>query len=339
MSQPVCPACLDTRVDELRGFTVEQSAQHFVLREADPARHEKLRAHLRSLWGGDRCTIMTCRGCGFGFAWPYVAGDSKFYELAYPSVGYTTNRWEFDRTIRELSRLDTKEARVLELGAGFGMFLDRLRALGIPRANVSALEFHSASRAVLGEKGYAAESLDVRSPAFAPSHQFDLIFMFQVVEHMDCLDELMCKLRQISSARAHLFISVPNRQRTNYFEQHGWQFDMPPAHIGRWTLEAAKQLASRHDFLIASHDQEPFEGIAFLRNDLTSVYYRRAQMPGTREHRVRSLPRSRMRRWLEMAMVLSNMPRRVPEWSKAFQHRNELGAALWLHLQPMSPDR
>jgi 2-polyprenyl-3-methyl-5-hydroxy-6-metoxy-1,4-benzoquinol methylase len=335
MSNPLCPACRDTHAEELRRFTAEQSAQHFILREADPVRHEKLTAHLRSLWGGDQCAIMTCEGCGFGFAWPYVAGDSEFYELAYPSVGYTTNRWEFDRTIRELSQMDTKEARVLELGAGFGMFLDRLSELGIPSTNVSALEFHSASRAQLGEKGYAAESVDVRSPAFAPSRKFDLIFMFQVVEHMDRLDELMCKLRQICGDRAHLFISVPSRQRTNYFEEHGWQFDMPPAHIGRWTLEAAKQLASRHDFQIVSHDQEPFEGIAFLRNDLTSVYYRRAQMPGTLEHHARSLPRSRMRRWLEMAMVLSNAPRRLPQWLKAFQHRNELGAALWLHLQPI----
>jgi hypothetical protein len=159
--------------------------------------------------------------------------------------------------------------------------------------------------------------------------------MFQVVEHMDRLDDLMVKLRQVCSDRARIFISVPNARRTNYFEDHGWQFDMPPAHIGRWTLKAMEQLAGRHRFRIASYDQEPFEGLGFLRNDLTSVYYRRAQIVGTLEHGVRSLPRSRARRWLEMAMALSNAPRRLPEWSAAFRHRDELGAALWLHLQPM----
>lgn len=159
--------------------------------------------------------------------------------------------------------------------------------------------------------------------------------MFQVVEHMDRLDDLMIKLREICSQRAHVFISVPSEQRTSYVEEHGWQFDMPPAHIGRWTLKAMGHLAARHGFRIASHDRERFEGLGFLRNDLTSIYYRRAQIVGTVEHRARSLPRSRMRRLLEMAIVLSNGPRRLPEWASAFRHRNELGAALWLHLQPL----
>ena len=218
MRAAVCPACLDTRTAELRRFAAEQSAQHFILREADPVRHEKLTTHLRSLWSGDRCSIMICQSCGLGFSWPYVAGDAEFYELAYPTVGYTKNRWEFDRTIRELSRIKIEGARVLEIGPGFGMFLDRLIAIGVRRADISALEFHSASCAKLTEKGYRAESLDLRSTDFMPADRFDLIFMFQVVEHMDHLDGLMKKLRQICSDRARIFISVPNASRTNYFE-------------------------------------------------------------------------------------------------------------------------
>ncbi len=335
MRVPICPACEETSTKELRWFTAEQSAQHFVLREADPERHESLAAHLRSLWKGDRCSILCCQRCGFGFAWPYVAGDAEFYELAYPTVGYTTHRWEFDRTIEELSRLDIKNAHALEVGAGFGNFLDKLAAIGIRSRDISALEFHPASCARLNQKGYHAEMLDLRSPDFAPPLRFDLVFMFQVVEHMDRLDEMMVRVRELCTGRGHVFFSVPSAHRTNYVEECGWQFDMPPAHIGRWTVPAMEHLAARHGFRIATHDREPFEGLGFLRNDLTSVYYRRAQSAGTLEHRLRSMRRSRARRWLEMAMVLANTPRRLREWPKAFRHSDELRAALWFHLEPI----
>lgn len=169
MKDAICPACLDISAEELRRFAAGESAQHFVLREADSARHEKLSAHLRSLWGGDQCSIMICSNCGFGFCRPFVAGDAEFYELAYPTVGYTANRWEFDRTLRELARIEIAGARALEVGAGFGMFLDKLPSIGIPKSHITALEFHSASRAMLSEKGYNVESLDVRSPDFVAS--------------------------------------------------------------------------------------------------------------------------------------------------------------------------
>ncbi len=299
-----------------------------MLKEADPERHERLVAHLRNLWKGDDCSIMICERCGFGFASPFVAGDAAFYELAYPHVGYASNRWEFDRTIRELSALDTRGMQGLEIGAGFGMFLDKL---ALPKTALSAIEYHPDSRAELIRKGYHAYPIDVRSPEFVRK-DFDLVFIFQAVEHMDRLDDLMDKLYAISTDVVHLFISVPSIERTNYFEEHGWQFDMPPAHVSRWTVRAMEALASRHGFAIRAQDRQPFAWKQFPIDDLPSVYLRQAQIPGTIAHRIRRLPRSTVRQWLQIAAILSYAPKRAGEWLKITRYKGNLGGALWFHL-------
>jgi hypothetical protein len=327
-----CPACLDNRATELRRFSAEQSARFFTLREADADLELRLTSHLRALWGGDRCSIMVCQNCGFGFSWPYVAGDAAFYQLAFPNIGYTSDRWEFSRTQRELTRFDISGMELLEVGAGFGMFLDQLSSAGFPKSAITAIEHHPTSYARLQAKGYRASAHDVRSAEFTPARRFDLVCMFQVVEHMDRLDQLMDRLDLICSERAHIFLSVPNAQRTNYFEDHGWKFDMPPDHIGRWTRAAMEHLVARHGFRIESSDQESFGGLKFVRSDLASSYFRRVQEPGTLAHRIASMRRSQARRWLELATIVSYAPRRMGQWLRAYRYEGELGAALWFHL-------
>ncbi len=74
-----CPVCTNEHNLLLYSVEAEQSAQHYVLRETAPERHDALRAHIEALWQQPTCDVVRCTACGFCFARPYVAGDERFY--------------------------------------------------------------------------------------------------------------------------------------------------------------------------------------------------------------------------------------------------------------------
>jgi SAM-dependent methyltransferase len=259
------------------------------------------------------------------FAWPFIGGDKTFYNLAYTGGRYPEDRWEYSRTLRAIDG-DTSNWRVLEIGAGTGSFLDQL---GIPPANVTALEYNDAGRSIMASKGYTTIAADVREVDLEP---FDAVFMFQVLEHMDRIDDLIARLAELS--RKHVFVSVPNAERTAYWEATGGLLDMPPNHIGRWTREAFEAAWGRYGFRVLDMEIEPMKVPEFITTDLIHTILRRAQTSGTLANRVRSMPRGVMRRALEAALAAFYVPTRLPVWTKAMINFPRLGGAAWVHLAP-----
>jgi len=127
----ICPACRAGDGRPIQRHSVEAATEHFVPRGRDETRHGRLVEHLRTLWEGDSVELQQCDRCGFGFAVPWVGGDAEFYALAHAGdPHYPRDRWEFGETLSTLARRDMPGAlRVLEVGAGDGAFLDRLREL------------------------------------------------------------------------------------------------------------------------------------------------------------------------------------------------------------------
>ncbi|GLH77411.1 hypothetical protein SSBR45G_23190 [Bradyrhizobium sp. SSBR45G] len=335
ITDPVCPACSGHRTAARFVVSAEQAAQHFVQQQEHPDINRKLRSHIEELWGGRSCQIRACESCGFGFSWPFVAGDQLFYNLAYPYVAYPSDRWEFGRTLEALRGQQLQGKTMLEVGAGFGYFLDLLCLHGASASLLTATEYGRTASARLRALGYEVVEDDVRSDALlAMSSRFDFIFLFQVVEHMDRLDELFQRLARLGKAGARVFIAVPNTAHTNYQEAHESLIDMPPNHIGRWTIEAFRRIGPRHGFDVVEHETQPFDMRHFLRTDLVFSHVRRAQdHPGSLSGRVRSLPRSPLRTVLEAAAIAAGSIRRLPHWRSAYADRQRLGLSLWVQLK------
>jgi 2-polyprenyl-3-methyl-5-hydroxy-6-metoxy-1,4-benzoquinol methylase len=330
----VCPACLSTDTSLKIRFSAEQAAQHFVQAKEYPDINLKLRSHIERLWNGTSCDIESCTNCGFGFSWPFIAGDDVFYNLAYPHVGYPTAKWEFERTLQVLKGLNLSSKRMLEVGAGFGFFLDRLCKDGATPSNIEAIEYNQDAIKHLRQRGYATISDDVRSPSFE-GKVFDNIFLFHVVEHMDQLDILFSRLRALVDPAGSIFIAVPNVKRTDYQESHDLLLDTPPNHIGRWTTRAFKEIASRHSLSVADAETEPFDVGLFLKTDLVYSHRRRAQeFPSSLSGRARSMPRGPLRTAIEVATIAANAPARIPHWWSAYADRRSLGQSLWVRLRP-----
>jgi len=114
----------------------KQAAQHFVLSEKNPERFAKLVFNIDKLWGQSTCKVMQCSQCGFCFSYPYVAGDERFYSLAYVRSGYPKWKWEFQITYDVLRMNLPSNGKLIEIGAGDGAFINKIAKEVLPKANI-----------------------------------------------------------------------------------------------------------------------------------------------------------------------------------------------------------
>lgn len=330
-----CPACQSHEAKAVRFIvTAAVAAQHFVLREGDHARHAKLVSNISTLWRGNECAVIQCGDCGLAFSSPFVAGDSEFYKLAYPRPNYPTEKWEYQTTVEALAKLDTDGKLVLEVGAGFGHFLETICPQYINPANVLAVEYNETARRRLAFHGYKVSQHDIRSSAFDTIDQpFDYIFMFQVLEHLDSLDMLVERLRLITTQGAHVFIAVPNPLRIDFNERHKSVLDMPPNHISRWSEKAIGALWGSRGFEVVQMRLEPFTWKEFIKQDLVYSHLRRSQRAGSVANRVRSRQSTTLRRMAEAGLTLLFAPARLRVWAEAASARKSLGGSMWVQLR------
>ncbi len=254
-SMTTCPACLEHDTTIARQHSVAAAATHLVSPRRHPDRHRRLLKELRGLFGADRVQVRRCPACGFWFADPFIAGTPAVYNLITDGAEfYPANRFEFDETIAALPRA---ELDVLEIGAGDGAFLRKLRAAGIT-GRICATEYDDGSlrrlRAISGAETFklSPQELAARAPG-----RFDVVCMFQVLEHLDRLDEVFGALRELTAGDGRLFIAVPNDASITVQEELTGFWEMPPNHIGRWTREALESVAARHGFTLCTHRFEP----------------------------------------------------------------------------------
>jgi SAM-dependent methyltransferase len=206
-TQSVCPICYSKTGRILWSVTSAQATQHYVLKEADTQRFLELSAHIRGLWGKDTCDIVQCDDCGFCYSHPYVAGDQQFYTLAYERDHYPGWKWEYQLTYEALK--DKRNFTLLEIGAGDGAFIKRIVPELTDNDKAVCTEFSDYGKSQIQSYGVKCLPADIRSiTAEDLIGAVDVVCMFQVLEHMDRLDELFQHLNGLTKDEANLFISV-----------------------------------------------------------------------------------------------------------------------------------
>ena len=121
---PECPICRSRNVELVHRVSSVAAARHFLNPSRNRNRYEALCRHIAALWGRDYCSIRRCRDCDFGFSDPYIAGDGKFYNLAYDHKpgDYPAQKWDYKvakDALRECIEAHGRgAARLIEIGAG-----------------------------------------------------------------------------------------------------------------------------------------------------------------------------------------------------------------------------
>jgi 2-polyprenyl-3-methyl-5-hydroxy-6-metoxy-1,4-benzoquinol methylase len=265
ISDVYCPLCNANNCTLLYKVDAKTSATHSAITTNAYGTENiiRLESHIKNqIWKSDFAQQVQCNSCSFTFSYPFVSGDSTYYNIAYHSENSQSIdlwEWEFERTKLSLIEkvIPDESINLLEIGASKGDFIKGItKNQLIDKKNIVCTEFSERGIKELEKIGVTALSLDVRTFNKNPIYQnrFHVICLFQVLEHLDQLDDLFETFDFISKTNAQIYIAVPNGKRIEFNEKNKSLLDLPPNHIGRYNQKSIKELAKRFGWTLTEFE-------------------------------------------------------------------------------------
>jgi 2-polyprenyl-3-methyl-5-hydroxy-6-metoxy-1,4-benzoquinol methylase len=248
-----CPVCHSKNKKKIWGkYTALQSAAYFCPPSRDKNRNKRFEDCIRKLWNGDEAQVLECVDCNFAFGYPYFGGDEEFYSISTETKGYGKWKWDYNYAIENL--LPQKEkVKILDIGAGDGMFLDRIGN----NYEKYALEGSEITRNTLKGKGIKVfDSFQAAIETHADA--FDVIVMFQVLEHISQFSEFLTSISKLLNSNGILLISVPNISSVFEQERLFKGMDMIPNHINKWSEKSLDIALKKSDLSTVHIAYHPF---------------------------------------------------------------------------------
>ena len=166
--------------------------------------------------------LVRCASCGLIYVNPRPSAedlarqyDRAYFHCAEPTFGgyedYEGDRAEiartFERRWRQLAPwVGGTPPRLLDVGCATGIFLEVARAAGCPGEGLDLSEY---ALALAREKGFAARRGTLEEAAF-PAESFDVISMWDLIEHVTDPAALLAECRRVLRPGGVLAISTPD---------------------------------------------------------------------------------------------------------------------------------
>ncbi len=204
------------------------------------------------LWHPDeRFSLVTCGQCGFLFLNPRPVGQEMdrhypdlYYAAALPDAIPAPFLWR----LLQIEKY-RRHGRLLDVGCGNGIFLHfaRLRgwdAYGVDNSG-SAVE---RARRLLGERVALGALPEARYAAAS----FDVITLFEVLEHVPGPREYLDEVHRILMRGGWLCLSVPNFDSLERVVFGRWWNGLDaPRHLQQFTRQSLRRLLEHSGFQIA----------------------------------------------------------------------------------------
>jgi len=195
---------------------------------------------------------VTCTECGTLFVSPLPSRDvvhATYLRPDYhPSTESSFARMADEanaraRIVAEVLDRPVAGARVVEVGCGYGYFLDAVRELGMTAVGIDPAQ--SAARA--RERGHDVHAMWLE--AFEPDAPFDVLALFEVLEHLPEPLAALERMREWLAPGAVLALSTPSYSGAPA-RLLGRKFPLvtPPDHLELFTKRGLALLLDRAGF-------------------------------------------------------------------------------------------
>lgn len=212
--------------------------------------------------------LYECPRCSVSFWWPLEHPGEKFYEESYmfEILEERKTAWYHEQFLRHPPIL---EGSLLDIGCGQGEFLGAaskrlhldLWGIDIAKKNVDFVrkKFHL-------DKIYNETPGNFLRRSGLP--KFDIVTMFEVLEHLHNPKEILNEIKQIISPEGYLVLSVPNGRR---FGKICEDWDYPPNHLFRWNKKSISMFLESQGFAVDTVVEEPFSREFFFIRGVFSL--------------------------------------------------------------------
>ena len=190
------------------------------------------------LKGIERVQLFRCLDTGLEFYRPAeLAGSSGFYARLqdFPWY-YRSDRWEHRRAIERFEH----ERRVLEVGAGSGIFARRLRDR-MPEVEYVGLELNPRAVEQAQAENLPIERRTLETEAANHANYYDLVCSFQVLEHVPYPGDFLRAQASAVRPGGRILVGVPDQR--SYLGDLGLLLDRPPHHMSHWSEDVLRAAA------------------------------------------------------------------------------------------------
>jgi 2-polyprenyl-3-methyl-5-hydroxy-6-metoxy-1,4-benzoquinol methylase len=260
----LCPLCRHTEHQVLYRIDARITAEHMYHFTGSEEEILNLVRIIEKLWGTDEAGMLRCGNCQLIFADPFLAGSGEFYSEVYRKASYYPDwKWDYEITYQDLQQKDhpasgLKDAQLLEVGAGNGAFVKKLASNLFRKENIVCTEYSEFGAKQIRDLGIQCISGPLQSIRTRENKgRFDIICMFQVLEHMENLKAQFEMLDHLSKEGTILYIAVPADVYRAFYDRLGRYMDTPPNHISRWSLSSFHKLGEVFGWKLKEHEVQP----------------------------------------------------------------------------------
>lgn len=182
--------------------------------------------------------LYECVKTAYRFYYPFnIIGDADFYKsLSLNRKNYYSDRWEHNKALSFIKPTD----KVLEIGSGFGLFLEKLHSKGI---GYKGLEINPHAISECQRKGLNVINSYVEEEAKQNHGKYDVVCCFQVLEHISDVRSFIESCVNLLNNNGKLIIGVPNNNPYLHVSDKYHTLNLPPHHAGLWNKKSLMTLA------------------------------------------------------------------------------------------------
>ncbi len=215
--------------------------------------------HARDYITGDVFSVIKLAPHGYGKTSPIPEDLSPYYPNTYrqysPLAAWVLKRLYGVRVRRWLSAFD-QPGTVLEIGCGDGTMLSMFQERGWAVLGTERTEdMAQAAREISGVPVLVGDV-----DTLTPDQKFDLIVLFQVLEHIIEPEEVLAEITKHLNPGGKALISVPNfaSWQSSYGRDLWFHLDVP-RHVNHFSLETMRPVLADAGMTVVSADTSSLE--------------------------------------------------------------------------------
>ena len=201
--------------------------------------------------------LWDCDACRGRFCYPFAAPQPDFYSRASDASSVrrhsVPNRWHTRHPARESNAFAMgQKGLLLDIGCGNGGFAAFAASVGytVIGVDTDAVSIGVARNRRIPRAEFHCCTLDEFCRSVGETVKFDVVTMFEVLEHLDTPGKALRLVKEFLCERGLFVGSLPNIQRALMWRLH-WEYELPPYHLTYWTAVTwAHFLSSHHGFEI-----------------------------------------------------------------------------------------